>query len=288
VQGLRAFAVVAVVLDHLLGWPAGGFVGVDVFFVISGFLITGILIREHARTGSVSFRSFYVRRVKRILPAAVLVLAATLAGSYFLLNAARYSATGRGRPGALVFSANWRFALGSTDYFAQGRPVSPVQQYWSLAVEEQFYVVWPCVLLLVLTLVARRGRSVDQARVALVVVLAALTVLSFGWALWETANVPTAAYFSTLSRTWELASERCSPSAHPPCPGCPLPSGRSELARPGRHDVLAVPDHLGGRLPGALGGAAGPVDGAGDRGRDRGRPAARPGPADQTGEPVRG
>jgi peptidoglycan/LPS O-acetylase OafA/YrhL len=204
VQGLRAFAVVAVVLDHLLDWPPGGFVGVDVFFVISGFLITGILLREHERTGRISFRSFYIRRVKRILPAAVLVLAATLVASYFLLNAARRSATVVDGLYALVFSANWRFALDSTDYFAQGRPVSPVQQYWSLAVEEQFYVVWPCLLLLVLTLVTRGRRSHGQARVVLGVVLASLTLLSFAWSMWETGNVPTRAYFSTLSRTWEL------------------------------------------------------------------------------------
>jgi peptidoglycan/LPS O-acetylase OafA/YrhL len=142
--------VVAVVLDHLLDWPPGGFVGVDVFFVISGFLITGILLREHERTGRISFRSFYIRRVKRILPAAVLVLAATLVASYFLLNAARRSATVVGGLYALVVLGQTGASRSTAPTtFAQGRPVSPVQQYWSLAVEEQFYVVWPCLLLLV-------------------------------------------------------------------------------------------------------------------------------------------
>ena len=93
IQGLRALAVVAVILDHLTGWPAGGFVGVDVFFVISGFLITGLLLREHQRTGRISFAGFYRRRIKRIMPAAITVVVVTLFASMFLFGATRQTQT---------------------------------------------------------------------------------------------------------------------------------------------------------------------------------------------------
>ncbi|WP_447644321.1 acyltransferase family protein [Nocardioides zeae] len=158
IQGLRAFAVTAVVLDHLLGWPHGGFVGVDVFFVISGFLITGILLREHERTGTISFVGFYRRRAKRILPASILVLAVTVALSYALVGRLRADSIATDGLWALFFGANWRFTTQATDYFAANGPVSPLQHYWSLAVEEQFYFVWPWLMLGVLALLAARTR----------------------------------------------------------------------------------------------------------------------------------
>lgn len=204
IQGLRAFAVMAVVLDHLLGWPHGGFVGVDIFFVISGFLITGILLREQERTGSISWRGFYRRRAKRILPAATLVIAATVAASWFVFSSSRWATTVGDALYALLFAGNWRFALQSTDYFAQGLPVSPLQQFWSLGVEEQFYFVWPWLMLAVFLAITSRRGSTREARVVVFVVLAAITAASFAWSLWETEAVPSRAYFSTLSRTWEL------------------------------------------------------------------------------------
>ena len=134
VQGLRAFAVLAVVVDHLTGWPGGGFVGVDVFFVISGFLITGLLQREHARTGRISFAAFYRRRAKRLLPAALLVLLATLVVGRFVLFAERWRTTVVDAAWASVFGANWHFLQQQTDYFDSSLPPSPFQHYWSLAV----------------------------------------------------------------------------------------------------------------------------------------------------------
>jgi peptidoglycan/LPS O-acetylase OafA/YrhL len=203
IQGLRAFAVLAVVANHAWDWPRGGFVGVDVFFVISGFLITGLLLREHDRTGHISFSGFYRRRVKRIMPASVLVLLVTVAASWFVFNPARWLATGVDAVWALLFAANWRFALQSTDYFAHDRPVSPLQHYWSLGVEEQFYVVWPWLMLLVLVLLARvAGRA--RPRVVLAVLIAAISVASFVWALHDAQVAPSRAYFSTFSRAWEL------------------------------------------------------------------------------------
>lgn len=203
IQGLRTFAVVAVVLDHLLDWPSGGFVGVDIFFVISGFLITGLLLREQERTGTISFKGFYKRRAKRILPASLLVLAVTLGASYFVFGAARFTSVLWDGLAAALFAGNWRFAAVGTDYFQADGPVSPIQHYWSLAVEEQFYFVWPWIMLLIFALVARRGKP-GAARAGAGVAIALLSAGSFAWALWESQNNNGVAYFSTFSRTWEL------------------------------------------------------------------------------------
>lgn len=205
IQGLRMVAVVAVVLDHLLGWPAGGFVGVDVFFVISGFLITGLLLREHNRTGTISFIGFYRNRIRRIAPAATLVLLVTVAASWFVFNQSRFLSVTMDSVSAFFFAANWHFAAAGTNYFEAGGPESPLQHFWSLAVEEQFYFVWPWLMLLIFFFAGRRAQW-DSKRVhlAIGIAMAVITVTSFAWAMWETANNPTVAYFSTLSRTWEL------------------------------------------------------------------------------------
>lgn len=208
IQGLRAVAVLAVFLDHLAGWPRGGFVGVDIFFVISGFLITGLLLREYERTGSISFRSFYARRVKRILPASVLVLAVTTVLASLLFPLTRTLSTIGDALWALGFAGNWRFAVSGTDYFQEGTLPSPLQHYWSLGVEEQYYLLWPLLMVVVLASAAalrtrgRRRRGVGRGPLAVVVL--ALITASFTWAQAETAAQPTVAYFSTVSRAWEL------------------------------------------------------------------------------------
>lgn len=204
IQGLRAFAVVAVILDHLLGWPSGGFVGVDIFFVLSGFLITGLLLREQERTGRISFAGFYRRRVKRIMPAAVLVLALTVGASLLAFNSARAKETVVDSVWALLFGANWHQAVIGTDYFAAGGPESPVQHYWSLAVEEQFYFVWPWLMLGLFALAARMFKGGDRPRMIAGIAMLVLTAASFAWSVFETSTAPTTAYFSTFSRAWEL------------------------------------------------------------------------------------
>ncbi|MCW2666120.1 MAG: acyltransferase, partial [Frankiales bacterium] len=146
IEGLRAVAVLLVLADHLLGRPVGGYVGVDVFFVVSGYLITGLLVRELLETGHVRFRTFYARRVRRLLPAAVVVLAVTAVVAQLLFLPVRAAQSARDALWAAGFAANWRFSSLGTDYFSSTRPPSPVQHYWSLAVEEQFYVVWPALL----------------------------------------------------------------------------------------------------------------------------------------------
>ncbi|QTE27882.1 acyltransferase family protein [Pengzhenrongella sicca] len=214
IQGLRAIAVLLVVLDHAgIVELHGGYVGVDVFFVLSGFLITGLLLQDAGRTGRVSFQTFYARRAWRILPAATLVLVVTGAATYLLLNYVRAAAVLRDIVWAAFFGANIRFAQVGTDYFAADTPASPVQHFWSLAVEEQFYLVWPVLLAAVLFATHRRRRvrgSRHRDRPAPVPVRAVLAVLvvvigaSLAWSVLSTESSPASAYFSTFARGWEL------------------------------------------------------------------------------------
>jgi peptidoglycan/LPS O-acetylase OafA/YrhL len=205
IQGLRAVAVLTVIAAHA-GVPflPGGFVGVDVFFVISGFLISQLLFREVERSGRVSIPRFYARRARRILPAATVVTIATVLASAAWLSAVDLLAVVKDALWAVFFAANIHFAAVGTDYFAQEDPPSPLQHYWSLSVEEQFYLVWPA-LLLVLVLLARR-RTVGPAlpRPLVLGVLVVVTAASFAWSVHSTGTDPLAAYFSTPARAWEL------------------------------------------------------------------------------------
>jgi peptidoglycan/LPS O-acetylase OafA/YrhL len=205
IQGLRAVAVLLVVLDHAgVNFLRGGFVGVDVFFVLSGFLITGILLSSAARHGYVSLIGFYSRRARRILPAATLTLVTTTIVAYQLLNYVRAKQAVWDSVWASLFAANIRLADQGTDYFSQGQPPSLVQHYWSLAVEEQFYLVWPVLLSLALFgLVLRRPAGELAVRRLMVVVILA-TGASLFWSIHSTNVHPVAAYFSTLARAWEL------------------------------------------------------------------------------------
>ena len=200
-QGLRAIAVLVVVAEHLVHVPVGGFVGVDVFFVLSGFLITGILLRDHEKSGRISLVDFYRKRVRRILPAAAVVLVVTTAAGYAVFNAARAAGILQDAVWSAAFLANWRFAATGTDYFAASGPVSALQHFWSLAVEEQFYMVWPLLLIAIAALTRGDPR---RMRIAGGSVLVGIVVLSFAWALVQSASEPAIAYFSTLTRVWEI------------------------------------------------------------------------------------
>lgn len=206
IEGLRAIAVGVVIMDHLIHWPAGGFIGVDIFFVISGYLISGILIREVQSKGRVDFRGFYIRRAKRILPAAAVVLSMTVTASYILFYSGQAAAIAADAFWALLFSANWRFALLGTDYMHAGASVSPLQHFWSLAVEEQFYVFWPWVLMAALSLALKLGMNARGKRVLLLASIVLVAGLSFAFGMYDTAHHATVAYFSTFSRAWELAA----------------------------------------------------------------------------------
>lgn len=198
IQGLRALAVLLVIANHMVGWPLGGFVGVDIFFVISGFLITGLLLREHGRFGRISMKNFYERRVKRILPVALVVTLATIIVAKFILSAGRFNTVVVDGVFASLFVANWHLIDVGTDYMHVDDSISPFQHYWSLSVEEQFYLLWP---LLIIAAFAAARRS---PRRTVTLLLGAITLASFAWSLWESAYQPTWAYFSTASRAWEL------------------------------------------------------------------------------------
>ena len=158
VEGLRAIAVRLVLLYHAgLPFLPGGYAGVDIFFVISGFLITSQLISEVERTGRVSLPRFYARRAKRLLPAAGVVLAVTAALTYLFLPRIRWQEIGGDIASAALYLVNWRLADRSVDYLAEDSEASPVQHFWSLAVEEQYYLVWP--LVIVAGAIARAVRS---------------------------------------------------------------------------------------------------------------------------------
>src|SRR4051794_8056118 len=187
VQGLRAVAVLIVIASHAsVPYLDGGFVGVDVFFVISGFLISQLLFREVERSGRVSIPGFYARRARRILPAATLVTIATIVASAVWLSAIDLIEVCKDAVWTVFFAANIRFAAVGTDYFAQDQPPSPLQHYWSLSIEEQFYLVWPG-LLLVLVLLARR-RALPRRLV--LAVLALVTGASFAWSVVSTSSDP--------------------------------------------------------------------------------------------------
>ncbi|NHA00216.1 acyltransferase [Nocardioides sp. W3-2-3] len=204
IQGLRALAVGLVILAHAgFRTASGGFVGVDVFFVISGFLIIGLLLREAGESGRISILDFYARRARRVIPAATVVLVATAAASAYLLPLTRGQEVIKDSVWAAFFAANIRFRLVETDYFSQGEPPSPVQHYWSLSVEEQFYIVIPLLLLLVAVLVRRQ-----VLRRATFAVLGVVALGSLAWSVHVTSTDPTGAYFSTAARAWETRHRR--------------------------------------------------------------------------------
>ena len=201
VEGLRAVAVLLVVLFHA-GVPGlgGGYVGVDVFFVISGFVITGVLLRERSATAKTSLVGFYGRRCRRIIPAATFVIVVSTLLAYGFLGNSGGSRTATDAKWAAVFLANFHFSATNTNYLASQQLPSVLQNFWSLAVEEQFYIVYPTLFLVVFAWRSRRPRG----RALLAIVLATLVALFFAYSIVETAHHPSASYFSPLSRAWEL------------------------------------------------------------------------------------
>jgi peptidoglycan/LPS O-acetylase OafA/YrhL len=201
VQGLRAVAILLVVLFHA-GIPgiSGGYVGVDVFFVISGFVITGLLLRERESGRRTSLLNFYSRRARRIIPAASVVIVVTVIAAFHYLGSLTGHDTAIDGQWASVFLANFHFAASQTNYLASQRPPSALQNYWSLAVEEQFYIVYPTVFLVAAGLVTR-----VSLRVRLAVLLVTVIVASYAFSIVFTSANPSSAFFSPLTRAWELA-----------------------------------------------------------------------------------
>jgi peptidoglycan/LPS O-acetylase OafA/YrhL len=202
IQGLRALAVGIVVVYHLAPSALpGGFVGVDVFFVISGFLIIGTLTGEIRRTGRLGLLDFYARRIRRLLPAACLVLLTTAAVTFTLIPESRWPSVFREIVTSALNVQNWVLAALSTDYAEATAAASPVQHFWSLSVEEQFYLVIPLVLLLSAGVAAKlRANPIPFAFAAVTLV----TIGSFVYSVSYTPGHHGAAYFITPVRVWEL------------------------------------------------------------------------------------
>jgi peptidoglycan/LPS O-acetylase OafA/YrhL len=204
IEGLRAIAVLAVLLFHA-GVPGldGGYVGVDVFFVVSGFLITSLLVAEKTNTGKVSLGAFYARRARRILPVSALVAVATLIASWIWLEPLRLRSLSDDVLAVALFSSNFVFANRGADYLQSALPPSPLQHYWSLAVEEQFYVVWPALVMLVCIGIGTRSLRNVRIRVGITAGVAAVASFVACMALMNTSQPW--AFFSPHTRAFELA-----------------------------------------------------------------------------------
>lgn len=176
---------------------SGGYIGVDVFFVLSGFLITSLLTRELATTGTVSLAAFWARRARRLLPASGLVVIATLIAGRVMLDGLSQGDLARDAIAACAFVANFRFLKVGTDYLAEGQATSPLLHFWSLAVEEQYYLVWPGLMLLLV-------RYARLAKRALVVVLGLMWIASLALCVRSTRDDPMWAFFMLPARAWEL------------------------------------------------------------------------------------
>ncbi len=205
IDGLRAIAVAAVVLYHA-GMPgfSGGFVGVDVFFVISGYLITGLLLREVEATGDISLRNFAARRIRRLAPAMFVVLACTLVAGMFVLSPinGEQQALAKSMIATVALSANVYFWL-NTGYFQPSGDTQPLLHTWSLSVEEQFYLVWPW-LILGAAMLATRLRCTPSRTSAWM--LGTVFVVSFAACVAVTSKVPAMAFYLTPLRAWEFAA----------------------------------------------------------------------------------
>ena len=204
-EGLRAVAVGLVLLFHArVPGFTGGYVGVDVFFVLSGFLITGLLIREFSTTGHVSLPAFYARRARRLLPAAAVALAVTAIASALLLPPLRFADVGGDIVAAALYVSNIWFAGQAIDYLGSELAPSPVLHFWSLGVEEQFYLFWPALLTIVAGgafVAGRRASALRRVGITLAIVLGA----SFVASAWLTGVQQPLAFFTLPARAWELA-----------------------------------------------------------------------------------
>lgn len=197
-DGLRAFAVLAVIAYHLnFNWANGGFIGVDIFFVLSGYLITSIILPAHGNDISLDFRDFWVRRIRRLLPAAYLMIISAVIWVVVcnreLLHTVRGDAIS-----SLFYMSNWWFIFHKLSYFDSFGSPSPLKNLWSLAIEEQFYIVWP------MFLVAGMYIFKNRAKLAAAVSLLALCSAVMMSVLYEPGGDPSRVYYGTDTRSFEL------------------------------------------------------------------------------------
>lgn len=242
VQALRALAVLLVVIYHLEPrLVPGGFIGVDVFFVISGFLITGHLLREWRAHGRIDLAAFWAARVRRILPVALVTIVAVLAATLALAPGTLWESTSRAALASALSVENWLLAADAVDYLAADAAPTALQHFWSLGVEEQFYVFWPLLLLGALAWGNRSKATSPRMlpRTRLAVLFAVLILASLAYSMVLVGSGDPAAYFVTPARVWELAAGGLlAVLMAPPNPG-ETPAPRWFRA-PGVRPVLAV------------------------------------------------
>ncbi|HUY63831.1 MAG TPA: acyltransferase family protein [Acidimicrobiales bacterium] len=233
-DGLRALAIAGVVAYHLgLGWAAGGYLGVDLFFVLSGFLITGLLLEQWLSTGAIALGSFWARRARRLLPALLVLLfvLALAAWSAVLVGGTDLASVRGDALATLFYVANWHQLAAGQSYFAQFSAPSPLQHTWSLAIEEQYYLLWPPVLLGVLWVVGARQRTAPGAVrwrrpvFALSVTAAAASATWMAWLAWHGASLDRL-YYGTDTRAFDLLAGAALAS---------VVAGRPEPGRRSRH-----------------------------------------------------
>jgi peptidoglycan/LPS O-acetylase OafA/YrhL len=198
IEGLRAVAILLVVACHCgISWCSGGFIGVDVFFVLSGYLITSLLVAEIRRTSRIDLPRFYARRARRLLPALLLVLLVTLAAALVIQAPGELNFTGRAARATALYISNIFFDVNASNYFAPDVESNPFLHTWSLGVEEQFYLFWPLLVVL--------GIRVGATRRALGTLMSAVAVVSLLFCIWSTAHHSTTAFYQLPARAWEFA-----------------------------------------------------------------------------------
>ncbi len=206
-QGLRAIAILLVVLTHAhLGIVPGGFIGVDVFFVLSGYLITALLLHELQQTGRIAFMRFYARRLKRLLPALVFMLSVSFGIAVWLLSGVEARAQLLSSPFAVTWTSNLYFAFATIDYFNELASQDLFLHTWSLGVEEQFYLIWPVVLLM-LFWAGKLWRGANRHRLGLMLSgLGIVFIASLALSLYWTVNLPQEAFYLMPSRIWQFST----------------------------------------------------------------------------------
>ena len=288
IEGMRAVAILAVVLYHAhVGLLRGGFTGVDDFYVISGFLITGLLWRQLEGEGRLSLRSFYGGRIRRLLPMSFVVLVATAVASFYLLPPLQTRAVLRDGMSSALYISNYRFAALQTNYLTSSSLPSPFQQYWSLSLEEQFYLIWPALLLGASMVWLHRRRRHPPSRIAAATMLGSLGVASFALGVWLTRVSQPWAFFSLPTRAWELAAGGLVAFAAPSLRALPERLA-AVLGWAGLATVVGSALLVSGSVP--YPGYGGVGSGPGDRGRHRfglccpaGRAHPAPGPYGRAG-----
>ncbi|WP_421083310.1 acyltransferase family protein [Rothia nasimurium] len=209
IQALRATAVLLVIANHF--WPqhlTGGYIGVDIFFVISGYLITLHLLKELTHKNTLNFKHFYASRARRLLPAALFVGAISFAATLILTPSNYWTRTAWDFFAASAYFHNWNLYTAATDYFAQDSNPTVFQHYWSLSVEEQFYLIWPLALTIIFTLSGTLIKWIKGREQSKLIIIAIFMVFLAGTSLFASTQMVEAghpgAYFSTFTRAWEF------------------------------------------------------------------------------------